>query len=86
MGVFSCVTCWCVHGAAHIWTRAVAVVNFCLVLVRLVAVLSTAVPKMVASCCKAFSCHPWKVLFYFLIFWILRIRVVAICVASSIGI
>ena len=47
---------------------------------------SVVVPKMVARCCNAYPCRPWEVWFSFLLFWIARVSVVAICDASSIGV
>ena len=85
-GVFACMTRWCVCGASRIWDGYVGVVDVCFVLVVVGAMFSIVVLKMVVIWCNTFLCRPWKVWFYFLIFLIARIRVVAICVASSIGV
>ena len=61
-------------------------VDVCLVSSRVGAIFSAVVLNMVASCCNFLPCRPWKVWFSFLIFWIARIKVVAIRVASSIGV
>ena len=84
--MFTCVTCWCVCGASWIWAGSVGVVDVYIVSVGLGAMFSTVVPKMVTSCCNALPCHPWKVWFSFLIFWMARIRFVAFIVDSSIGV
>ena len=84
--MFTCVTCWCVCGASRIWDGSIGVVYVYIVSVGLGAMFSTVVPKMVTSCCNALPCHPWKVWFSFLIFWMARIRFVAFIVDSSIGV
>ena len=85
-GVLACVNRWCVRGDSLIWYGAVGIVDVCWVSVRVGAMFSAVVPKIVTSCCNALPCHPWKVWFYYIIFWITQIRVVAIHVASSTGI
>ena len=84
--VFACVNRWCVRGASPIWDGAVGVVNVCLVSVGVVTIFSALVLKMLSSCCNALPCHPGKVWFYLIIFWIARIRVIAVRVASYIGV
>ena len=61
-------------------------VNVWSVSVGVGAIFSAAVPKMVASCCNAYPCRPWKVWFSFQFFWISRVGVIAIRAASSIGV
>ena len=61
-------------------------VDACLVSVGVGAMFSALVPKMVARYCNAYPCRPWNFWFSFLIFWIARIRVVAICIASYVGV
>ena len=84
--MFARATRWYVRGSARIWSGAVGVVDVCLVLVGVDAMFSVVVPTMAEICFNVSPCRPWKVWFYFLIFWIARIIVVAINVASSIGV
>ena len=58
LGVFDRVMCLCVRGDARVWAGDVVAINVWLVSLGVGEMLSTAVPKMVASCCNASPCCP----------------------------
>ena len=78
------VACWCVRGVWQSCVGAIGVVEVCGFAVGVGASISVFVPNIVASSCKEVSLHPWEVWFYFRVFWMARINVVAILVSSSI--
>ena len=54
-GVFARVTCWCLHGAVHIWDGAVGVDEVWFVVAVVGAMFSAVVPIYFSNCCNAFS-------------------------------
>ena len=84
-GVLFRVTRWCVRGAWRICAEAVRVVDVCGFAVGVGATISVVVPNIVAIFCKVVPWCPWKVWFYFRVFWMDRINFVDILFASSIG-
>ena len=85
-GVFAHVTRWCLSGAVCIWDGAVGVGYVRLLVVGVVTMLYTVVPKYFASCCNVSPFRPWKFWFYFLIFLIVWVIVVAISSDVSISV
>ena len=84
--VFALVMHWCVHGAKRICVDAVGVDDVWVLCVGVAETFSAVSPNIFANFCNASPWRFWNVLFYFIIFWIVWVSVVAILFVVSIGV